>query len=452
MDASTPPRGWNSWDCFGTTVTEDEVLANAEVLARELAPAGWDTVVVDIQWYEPVVQAGGYRSVSEPVLDAWGRQLPAPNRFPSAADGAGFAPLAERVHALGLRFGVHLMRGVPRRAVELDLPVVGADGPTGSTARDIAVPEDACAWNPDNVGVDLDHPAGQAWYDGVVGQLAAWGVDYLKVDDLLFPFHERDLAAVALAIRRSGRDIALSTSPGTRVSLARLPVLREHATAWRVSDDLWDRWEDVHEQFQRAARWAPHQQPGSWADLDMLPLGRIGIRAERGEDRQSRLTPDEQRTLVALWCFARSPLVLGGHLPDTPADVLELLRHPALLAVHARGDGRELVRDDDLVVWAADVAPEDADGPDDADAQGWRAVAVFWLGAEPSGPLRLLLADLGASGATAVSDAGDGRPVAVDQGQGGPAVVVEVPAHGVVLLRLDPDLDGGAGQASSAAS
>ena len=57
-----PPLGWNSWDCFGTSVTEAEVRANAAFMARRLLSFGWNTVVVDIQWSEPDAQAGGYRA------------------------------------------------------------------------------------------------------------------------------------------------------------------------------------------------------------------------------------------------------------------------------------------------------------------------------------------------------------------------------------------------------
>ncbi len=171
--AATPPMGWNSWDSFGTTVTEDEVLANARVLHDHLLPHGWDHVVVDIAWYDPTARSHGYNPDAPVVLDGYGRQLPAPNRFPSAADGAGFRPLADAVHALRLRFGVHVMRGIPRAAVHADLPVHG----TAWTARDAADTASTCAWNPDNYGLDHDHPAAQAYLDAQVAQLADWGVD-----------------------------------------------------------------------------------------------------------------------------------------------------------------------------------------------------------------------------------------------------------------------------------
>ncbi|GAA1732423.1 glycoside hydrolase family 27 protein [Brachybacterium phenoliresistens] len=362
---TAPPRGWNSWDCFGGSVREDEVIANAEHMARHLLPQGWDTIVVDIQWYEPEPGSTDYAEVSAALVDEVGRPLPAPGRFPSAADGAGFAPLAERIHALGLRFGVHLMRGIPRRAVELDTPILGTD----ATARDLADPDNRCPWNPDFEGVHADHPAAQAWYDSVFALLAQWGVDYVKVDDVLYPPIQRaDIAMMRTAIDRSGRPMLLSLSPGKELSAVHAPFLAASADAWRVSDDLWDTWDDLREQFQRAARWAAVDHEGGFADLDMLPLGRIGIRAHVGEDRISRLTAAEQRTMLTLWNLGRSPLMMGGHLPDTPAETLEILTREEILAIGDTGVGaREIVRDRDLVVWRVRV--------------GEREVrAIFWLG------------------------------------------------------------------------
>ncbi|MEU4193530.1 glycoside hydrolase family 27 protein [Kribbella sp. NPDC026611] len=345
----SPPMGWNSWDCFGTTVTEPEVLANARVMSSQLLAFGWDTVVVDIAWYDPTARAHGYNSDAPVVLDGYGRQLPAPNRFPS-----GFAALAAEVHALGLKFGLHIMRGIPRRAVELDLPIFG----TSWTAAEVADRDNVCAWNPDNFGLNHDHPGAQAYYDSQVAQFAAWGVDFIKADDMLAPYHHREIESYAEAIRRSGRDITLSLSPGTWLSTDHVDHLRENAAMWRISDDLWDRWEDIHAQFARLARWAPFQQPGGWADADMLPLGHIGIRAERGDDRASRLTLDEQKTLLTLWSMARSPLMMGGDLPTTSPETVALLKNPALAELlttsyNNREITREPIADGELIVWRA---------------------------------------------------------------------------------------------------
>ena len=148
--------GWNSWDCYGTTVTEAEVLANAEFMAEHLLPFGWDTVVVDIDWSDPTARSHGYNPSAPLELDEHGRLLPDPGRFPSAAGGAGFGPLAAKVHALGLRFGIHTMRGIPRLAVERDCPVLGG---AGATAGEVADDTNVCEWNPDMLGLDHTHPA-----------------------------------------------------------------------------------------------------------------------------------------------------------------------------------------------------------------------------------------------------------------------------------------------------
>ncbi|MFT2691612.1 glycoside hydrolase family 27 protein [Clavibacter zhangzhiyongii] len=410
-----PPQGWNSWDCFGASVTEEEVMQNARYLAEHLLPHGWDTVVVDIQWYEPDPGTADYQEVSAPELDAWGRPQPAVGRFPSSAGGRGFADLAARIHAMGLRFGVHLMRGVPRRAAEERLPVLGSD----ATCADIADPANPCPWNPDDFGVDMTRPGAQEYYDSVLAMLAGWGVDYVKLDDVLYPpIQAAEITAVSRAIAASGRPMTLSLSPGKQLSLEALDLLRETAQLWRISDDFWDDWAHLREQFQRAARWAPHQRPGGWADADMLPLGRIGIRAHVGDDRRSRFTPAEQRTLVSLWCLLRSPLMFGGHLPDTDPATLALLTNDDVLELLGSDASREIVRDGDLVVWAAERG-----------STRWRA--VFQLGDAPRS-VTAHLADLGCPDATRAVDVWTGEELAVVDG----GIPLEVEAHGVRLLRL----------------
>ncbi len=412
--ALRPPLGWNSWDCFGSSVTEEEVVANAEYLAEHLLPHGWDTVVVDIQWYERDPGRHDYQAVSDPVLDGWGRPLPDPVRFPSAADGS-FRALADRLHGLGLRFGVHLMRGVPRAAVAAGLPVLGAE----ATCADIADRESVCVWNPDNYGVDMTAPGAQEYYDSVIGQLAEWGVDFIKLDDVLYPPVETaEITAISRAIDKSGRPIVLSLSPGKQLSLSHLETLREQSQMWRISDDFWDDWNQLVEQFQRAARWAPHQRPGAWADADMLPLGRIGIRGHVGRDRVSRFDEHEQRTLLTLWCMLRSPLMMGGHLPDTPAVTLGLLQNDDVLALLDADESGEIVRDGDLVVWRSRTG--------DSESR-----AVFWLG-DAERTVRVHVDDLGVAADRTVIDLWSGEPVEVEAGW----ITLDVPRHGARLLRF----------------
>ena len=314
--AATPPMGWNSWDSYGTSVTEAEVQANAAYMAAKLKPHGWQYIVVDIQWSDPLAKPHGYRPNAELAMDSFGRLVPAPNRFPS-----GFRALADSLHARGLKFGIHMMRGIPRRAVAANLPVYGSK----AHAAEIADTASICKWNTDMYGIDMAKPGAQDYYDSIVALYASWGVDYLKCDDIAQPFHGEEIAALHRAIARSGRAIVLSLSPGP-ADLAKAGFYAANANLWRISDDFWDLWRDLRHSFDLLEKWSPFVKPGGWPDADMLPLGRIGIRAERGDDRMTRFTRDEQRTMVTLWSIARSPLMLGGDLPGNDAFTESLLR------------------------------------------------------------------------------------------------------------------------------
>ena len=346
--AQTPPMGWNSWDNFGTTITEAQTKQQADFMARALKAHGWQYIVVDIQWYEPGAKGHGYRPDAVLTMDEFGRLLPAVNRFPSAANGSGFKPLAEYVHSLGLKFGIHLMRGIPRQAVDKNLPVKG----TRHRAQDIANRDSVCPWNPDMYGVDMAKPGGQAYYDSVFEQIASWGVDYVKVDDISRPYHqhEKEIEAIRRAIDRTGRPIVLSLSPG-ETALTAAAHVRQHANLWRISDDFWDRWLALYEQFARLEKWNPHRTSGAWPDADMLPFGVIS------EGRRStRFTHDEQITVMTLWSIARSPLMHGGDMTKTDERTLGLLTNDEVLAVNQRSlNTRPLFNRDELIAWTADV-------------------------------------------------------------------------------------------------
>ncbi|MBZ5580725.1 MAG: glycoside hydrolase family 27 protein [Acidobacteriia bacterium] len=354
--APTPPMGWNSWDSFGTGVTEAEVKANADYMAAKLARSGWQYIVVDIQWSEPAPKTHGYRPNAELVMDSYGRLTPAPNRFPSASDGRGFKPLADYVHAKGLKFGIHIMRGIPRRAVDANLPVFGSK----AKAVDIADKKSTCFWNSDMYGVDTGKDGGQAYYDSIARLYADWGVDFIKADDM-FGFgpggdHSAEIEALGKGIRKTGRPVVLSLSPGTR-DASKVEFVAAHAQMWRISGDFWDRWADLKRQFPNFTRWNPYVKPGNWPDGDMLPLGHIGIRAERGDPRMSLLTHDEQRTLITLWSIARSPLMFGGHLPDNDEFTLGLITNDEVLAVNQKATAsKELFSKENQVAWVAEMA------------------------------------------------------------------------------------------------
>ncbi|MFC0202873.1 glycoside hydrolase family 27 protein [Novosphingobium soli] len=345
--APRPPMGWNSWNSFAGTITEAQALETAAIMRETLLPSGYDVFTVDIQWYEPEASSYTYNSNPVPALDAHGRLVPAPNRFPSSTRGRGFAPLAQKVHAMGLRFGIHVMRGIAREAVKRNLPVYSA---RGVRAQDIADTSSICSWNPDMYGVDMAQPGAQDYYDGLFRLYASWGVDFVKMDDMSRPYdaHAPEIEAAARAIARCGRPMVLSLSPG-ETPVLRGDHVRRHAQMWRISDDFWDEWPQLEAQFTRLENWTPFRGPGAWPDADMLPLGRLAL-----GDRDTRFTPDEQRTLMTLWSIARSPLIMGGDLRHLDAATLALLTNPEVLAVNqASRDNRPHFVEDGVRVWSA---------------------------------------------------------------------------------------------------
>jgi len=347
-----PPMGWNSWDAYGTTVTEAEVKANADFMARNLKANSWEYVVVDIQWSEPHPQAHGYRPNAELAMDAYGRLIPAESRFPSAAAGRGFKPLADYIHGLGLKFGIHIMRGIPRQAVRRNLPISGSR----ARAAEIADTHSICPWNSDMYGVDLSRPGAQDYYDSLLDLYAGWGVDYIKADDIARPVHRDEIAALHRAIGKTSRNIVLSLSPGP-ATLKDLTFLQENANMWRISDDFWDDWQSLKQMFLLLSVWGGVGRPGAWPDADMLPLGHIGLRAERGNDRTSRFTHDEARTVMSLWSIAQSPLMFGGDLPTSDSFTQSLLTNDEVVAVDQNGaHGYPFWQSGGEVAWTADTA------------------------------------------------------------------------------------------------
>jgi alpha-galactosidase len=359
--AATPPMGWNSWDAFGASVTESEYLENSRILAERFLAFGYDISTVDIQWYEPGARSSHYRPFAPLNLDANGRPQPAPNRFPSALPGRGFGPLAAQVHRLGLRFGVHIMRGIPRQAVGLELPIAGSQW----RCNEVANPSSTCAWNTDMCGVNPDHPGAFDWYRAWFAQLAEWGVDFVKVDDIAAPnYHAREVELIRRAIDATGRPMVLSLSPGPSL-LEQATHLQAHANQWRVCNDFWDTWPQLRDNLVNLVKWAPHARAGAWPDADMLPVGKIGLRNHDGNghgERDTRFTRDEQVLMLTAWTCARSPLILGNDLRKledwtlrlvTNPEVLALLRVPGTREWHSVAQGHRFVCTGPQGTWAA---------------------------------------------------------------------------------------------------
>ena len=348
--AARPPMGWNSWDCYGAAVNEAQVRANAEYMAKYLKEYGWEYVVVDIQWYQPSASSHAYEPFAPLTMDGFGRLLPAENRFPSAANGQGFKPLADFVHSLGLKFGIHIMRGLPRMAAHNHLPILNC----GKTCADVANPNSICLWNPDMYGLRCDLPEAQAYYDSIFSLYAAWGVDFVKCDDIAreYPHCSREIEVISTACRNCSRDIVLSLSPGA-APLGQARHLQKYANMWRITDDFWDKWELLYAMFERAEKWCIHSGPGHWPDADMLPLG--ALRQCTNPDDWTNFTNDELYTMMTLWCIMRSPLMIGAEMNKNDAFTLSLLTNKDALYANQHGrNARPVKEEGGHIVWMSE--------------------------------------------------------------------------------------------------
>lgn len=358
--AQTPPMGWNSWDAYGLTITEEQFRSNVDVLDKSLKASGWNYAVIDEGWFLKNPQDRSTPEKLVYVIDANGRYIPDPARFASAlqdGENTGFAALGASLHARGLKFGIHIVRGIPRESVTKNLPVAGSR----FHAQDVANQSDACPWDPTTWGVK-DTPAGQAWYDSLVAQYAAWGVDYLKVDCISdHPFKLAEIRMIHRAIAKSHRPIVLSLSPGP-TSPGVYDQIKQYAQLWRISDDVWDYWKNdqawprsLKDHFDLVSGWAPLAKPGAWPDADMLPIGYLGPTPGFGDARQTRLSETETQTMITLWAMMRSPLILGANLTRLDGPTLALLTNPEVIDVDQHGqNAHQESREGFTCVWRSE--------------------------------------------------------------------------------------------------
>ena len=420
MKEKTAPMGWNSWDCYGASVTEETVKKNADFMAKYLKEYGWEYIVVDIQWYEPTATTHEYHPFTELCMDEYSRLIPAPNRFPSSAGGKGFAPLAEYVHSLGLKFGIHIMRGIPRQAVHQNGKIKG----TERTAREIAKTASICRWNTDMYGLDSEKEGARAYYDSLFELYASWGVDFVKCDDIAreLPHEEAELIMLSDALKSCGRDMVLSLSPGPALP-EKAELYKQTANMWRITDDFWDQWELLYDMFSRAERWCTHTGAGNYPDADMLPIG--PLRQDYDQKDWTKFTENEQITMMTLWCIFRSPLMIGGEMTGFDDFTMSLVTNRDILTMHrdARHSHQVFRKEIDGVehiLWTA------------VSARGGQYVAVFNAG-EKESEIKIPLVDLEIYDQISGKELWSGQEVQAEEN-----LTVKLESHGAKAFLLKP--------------
>ena len=374
--AQKPPMGWNSFDSYGVYLHEDAAMANLEAFAEKLKQHGYEYFVIDAGWFGEFELKEGTiypaeKHAKKLNFNEYGLLQPSKTYFPN-----GLKPIIDRCHELGLKFGLHLMRGIPRAAVEQNTRVKG----TEYYARDIADTTSICKWNDQNYGVDMSKPGAQEFYNSLINQMADWGVDFIKYDDLV-PFPE-EVEGVANAIEQNDRPIVYSLSPGGKVDANAINSFKR-ANMLRVTNDIWDEQKGIDEAFAAWRKWQGKEEAGFWIDMDMIPFGQLQLMspkpegvegseskkeiqqkinsgelsnvellAGKGWSRQSELSEDQMYTFITMRALAASPLMMGGDLPTLDDFSLSLITNPTILKCNQNGVTGSLKYDEENIeVW-----------------------------------------------------------------------------------------------------
>lgn len=365
--APNPPLGFNSFDSYRSHLSQDKAHSLIDIMSEKYLPYGYEYFVMDAGWYSDVELYPGsdYPSKRKGLtLDEFGLYEPSLAYFP---DGIG--ALASYAHKKGLKFGVWIMRGIPRQAVDQNLPVKG----TSYFARDIADTTSICVWNQSNFGIDMTKPGAQAYYNALIDKLAGWGIDFIKVDDMV-P-NPSEIVAIARAIEEGGHKMVFSLSPGDVHHPAHLVYYRR-ANMLRITRDIWDNPLSIEKGFFAWEKFQGTERPGFWPDLDMIPFGRLnvvatenvpGISTER-RARQSEFSREQMRTFITQRAMAASPLIIGGDLLTMDQFSYSLLTNREMLTCNQNGVmGVNVYRAGNIDVW---LTPHNSDP-----TKGW--IGVF---------------------------------------------------------------------------
>ena len=315
----TPPMGWNSWNCWGLSVSDARVRASADAMKKSgLINHGWTYMNIDDGWESPQRTPSG--------------ELLSNEKFPD------MKALADYVHDLGLKIGIYSSPG--ERTCGGFLASWQHEG------------QDAATW-------------------------AAWGIDYLKydwcsysakapekpsLDDFRKPYiHMRS------ELNKTGRDIVYSLCQYGMGDVWKWGG-DVGGNLWRTTGDIEDTWESLLNIGFAQETPASYNSPGfGWGDPDMLIVGLVGW----GDHlHQTRLTPSEQYTHISLWALLSAPMLIGCDLARLDPFTYNLLANDEVNAIDqdALGKGAtRVIHNDDLQVWVKELA------------DGHRAIGVFNL-------------------------------------------------------------------------
>ena len=388
--AKTPPLGYNSFDSYGINIYEEVAMKEIDAFIEKFAKYGYEYFVIDNGWFAYpeskkieglLVPVADKTNPSDVFCDEYGIPKPAKEYFPN-----GLKPMIDKLHAKGLKFGVHLMRGIPRVAVERNLPIKG----TKYKAKDIYTTFDDCTWCTFMHGVDMTKPGAQEYYNSVFKQFAEWGIDFVKVDHVThFP---AEIEGYVKAIEQCGRPIMLSLSAGGTANLDYLTTYKK-TNLVRTTPDIWDEQIALERSFASMRKWQGLEQPGFWPDLDMIPFGELCLlRLPNVQKPNSNKTAEEVMGKMHHWCkfseaqketfitqraIAASPIMIGGSMITMDDHSYKLLTSADMLGCVNNGVHGKLIHEDkNIELWSAPIANKERQGYQEyVYKEGW--VAVF---------------------------------------------------------------------------
>jgi hypothetical protein len=411
---ATPALGWSSWSFVRHNPTESGIEAQADAMKSSgLASVGYQYVNVDDFWYECPGSQG-------PNVDAYGRWVIDPGKFPSASGVNGIAATASYVHSLGLKFGLYVTPGISKQAVAQNTPIEG----TSYTADQIAEPSVSehnynCGGM---VGIDYTKPGAQEFINSWADEFASWGVDYIKIDGV-GSGDIPDVQAWSQALQQTGRPIHLELS--NNLSIGSAATWQQYSNGWRTGGDIecygcesggssypLTDWANVASRFNQVAAWQPFGGPGAFNDYDSV---------EVGNGAGDGLTLSERQAQLSLWSLASSPLILGTDLTNLDPTDLALLENTAVISVDQDGiDAQRISSTSTAQVFAKTESNGDA------------VVGLF----NTSGQSEAISTSAAALGMPPGSDYLLDNLWAGQRTETTGVIGAEVPSHGVALFRV----------------
>ncbi len=356
--SNIPVMGYNTFDSYGWSVTEKEFKDDVVFIDKELKQFGYKYMCLDFMWSTPGRDSRDNPDQDENFspwryMDRYGRLIPAPDRFKESIKGNSLKYLADFIHDRGMKFGIHVMCGVPRQAVAAKSVIKGTDI-TCDKIVDLNAP--FCTWNNEMYPIDFSKVGSEEYVESLIELYTSWEVDLIKIDDLSFPYRKESVEAYGEAIRKSEREIVFSTSPGA-TPLDSGEHVSQWANMWRISPDFWDDWSALRLQIDTFLDWQKYKKGDAIPDGDMVPVAALSNYGPWPSPRYSNFTYEEKRTLLSVWSIMNSPIILGGDLKQIDKPTIDLLQNPAITTIDKFARNVKLVeKSESLYVIEAEIS------------------------------------------------------------------------------------------------